>query len=130
MGFVALASFDDTLSISHKRNIKNLFFSWEISYRTAVSFFMVRSVADIFPENLPTCLAMLSFAFLCFSMFFCLLLSLFIRKQKLQLLVSHFPSTSETKKTTILSCGAKAKFHFQFVFITIFISLYLNDGKW
>ena len=44
MGFVTFASFDDTLSISHKRNIDKSFFSPEISLRTAVTFFMVRSV--------------------------------------------------------------------------------------
>ena len=44
MGFVAFASFDDTLSISHIKNIDKSFFSLEISLRTAVTFFMVRSV--------------------------------------------------------------------------------------
>ena len=44
MGFVTFASFDDTLSISHKKNIDKSFFSPEISLRTAVTFFMVRSV--------------------------------------------------------------------------------------
>ena len=44
MRFVAFASFDDTLSISHKKSIDKSFFSPEISLRTAVTFFMVRSV--------------------------------------------------------------------------------------
>ena len=44
MGFVTFASFDDTLSISHKKSIDKSFFSPEISLRTAVTFFMVRSV--------------------------------------------------------------------------------------
>ena len=44
MGFVTLASFDDTLSISQKENAKNSFLLWEISCRTAVSFLMVCSV--------------------------------------------------------------------------------------
>ena len=44
MGFVTFASFDDTLSNSHKKNIEKSFFSWEISFRTAVTFFKVRSV--------------------------------------------------------------------------------------
>ena len=44
VGFVTLALFDNSLCISQKENTKNSFFSWEISYRTAVSFFMVRSV--------------------------------------------------------------------------------------
>ena len=44
MGFVTFASFNDTLSISHKKNIDKSFFSPEISLRTAVTFFMVRSV--------------------------------------------------------------------------------------
>ena len=44
MGFVTFASFDDTLSNSHKKNIEKSFFSWEISFRTAVTFFMFRSV--------------------------------------------------------------------------------------
>ena len=44
MGFVTFASFNDTLSISHKKNIDESFFSPEISLRTAVTFFMVRSV--------------------------------------------------------------------------------------
>ena len=44
MGFVTFALFDDTLSNSHKKNFEKLFFSWEISFRTAVIFFMVRSV--------------------------------------------------------------------------------------
>ena len=44
MGFVTFASFDDTFSISHKKNIDKSFFSPKISLRTAVTFFMVRSV--------------------------------------------------------------------------------------
>ena len=46
MGFVTFASFDDTLSISHKKSIDKSFFSPEISLRTAVTFFMVRSVTQ------------------------------------------------------------------------------------
>ena len=51
MGFVTFASFDDTLSISHKKSIDKSFFSPEISLRTAVTFFMVRSVqvSPLFP---------------------------------------------------------------------------------
>ena len=53
MGFVTFASFDDTLSISHKKNIDKSFFSPEISLRTAVTFFMVRSVlmSDVISRN-------------------------------------------------------------------------------
>ena len=48
MGFVTFASFDDTLPISHKKKIDKSFFSPEISLRTAVTFFMVRSVIKSF----------------------------------------------------------------------------------
>ena len=44
MRVVTFALFDDTLFISYKKILKNLFFSWEKSLRTAVIFFMVRSV--------------------------------------------------------------------------------------
>ena len=44
MGFVTFASFEDTLSILYKKNVDKSFFSPEISLRTAVTFFMVRSV--------------------------------------------------------------------------------------
>ena len=33
MGFVTFASFDDTLSNSHKKNIEKLFLSWDISFK-------------------------------------------------------------------------------------------------
>ena len=51
MGFVTFASFDDTLSNSHKKNIEKSFFSWEISFRTAVIFFMVCSVVTKWEKN-------------------------------------------------------------------------------
>ena len=38
VGFVAFASFDETLSITHKKIIDKSFFSWVISNRKAVSF--------------------------------------------------------------------------------------------
>ena len=44
MGFVTFMSFDDILSISHKKSIEKSIFSPEISLRAAVTFFMVRSV--------------------------------------------------------------------------------------
>ena len=40
-------------------------------------------VADIFPENLPTSLAMHSYAFSCITLFFCTLPSLFMRKKNI-----------------------------------------------
>ena len=46
MGFVTFASFDDTLSISHKKSTDKSFFSPEISLRTGVTFIMVRSVQE------------------------------------------------------------------------------------
>ena len=53
MGFVTFTSFDDTLSISHKKNIDKSFFSPGISLRTAVTFFMVRSVHALDSIYLP-----------------------------------------------------------------------------
>ena len=47
MGFLSFALFDDTLSISHKKSIDKSFFPPEISLRTAVTFFMVRSVRHL-----------------------------------------------------------------------------------
>ena len=44
MGFVTFASFNNYLSNSHKKSIDNSFSSQKISLRTAVTFFMVRSV--------------------------------------------------------------------------------------
>ena len=54
VGFVAFASFDETLSITHKKIIDKSFFSWVISNRKAVSFFMIRSVVIILTKNILT----------------------------------------------------------------------------
>ena len=61
MGFVTFASFDDTLSICHKKSIDKSFFSPEISLRTAVTFFMVRSVFhDFWSQRRAACLEEMS----------------------------------------------------------------------
>ena len=82
-------------------------------------------VADIFPENLPTRLAMHSYAFSCITMFFCTLLSLFMRKRNIANNNSFSDMFHELKKqkTTVLSWGAKAEFQFQSLSITIFMTL-------